>query len=68
MMYRYKNADVVTIFLFQNVNDLLKDKFLKELKPGARIVSYVWILKDWNPDLVDQEYRLLSTLENDIQK
>ena len=55
-----QNADVVTIFLFQNVNDLLKDKFLKELKPGARIVSYVWILKDWNPDLVDQEYRLFK--------
>ncbi len=53
-----QNADVITIFLFQNVNDLLRDKFLRELKPGARIVSYVWILKDWEPDLVDQENNL----------
>jgi len=53
-----QDADVITIFLFQNVNDRLRNKFWQELKPGARIVSYVWILKDWQPDLVDNEFRL----------
>ena len=53
-----QKADVVTIFLYQHVNDRLKEKFLRELKPGSRIVSYVWILKDWKPDMVDDEYRL----------
>ena len=53
-----QKADVVTIFLFQYVNDRLREKFRQELRPGARIVSYVWILKDWEPGLVDKEYRL----------
>ena len=34
-----KEADVVTIFLYSHVNDLLQEKFQRELKPGARIVS-----------------------------
>jgi len=51
-------ADVVTIFLFQHVNDQLEKKFASELKPGARIVSYVWVLKNWEPVMVDTVGRL----------
>ncbi|MCX6090957.1 MAG: class I SAM-dependent methyltransferase [Candidatus Atribacteria bacterium] len=52
------DSDVITMFLFQHVNDRLRDKLIQELKPGTRIVSYVWILKDWKLDLVDEKYRL----------
>ncbi len=51
-------ADVVTMFLFQHVNDRLEDKFRRELRSGARIVSYVWILKGWKPLDTDPVKRL----------
>ncbi len=51
-------ADVITMFLFQHVNDRLDEKFRRELKDGARIVSYVWILKGWKPSHTDPVKRL----------
>lgn len=51
-------ADVVTIFLFSHVNELLQEKFHRELKEGARIVSYVWKLPSWVPVMSDSEYNL----------
>lgn len=42
-------ADVVTIFLSQRANDELREKFSRELKSGARVVSYTWIMKGWTP-------------------
>ncbi|NSW76404.1 MAG: class I SAM-dependent methyltransferase [Candidatus Atribacteria bacterium] len=51
-------ADVVTIFLFSHVNELLQEKFRRELKEGARIVSYVWKLPSWVPAVFDSEYNL----------
>ncbi len=40
-------ATVVTIFLYRPANNKLKKKFMNELKPGTRIVSYIWPLDDW---------------------
>lgn len=51
-------ADVITLFLFQHVNDRLEEKLKRELKPGARVVSYVWVFKNWEPSQVDTEGRL----------
>ncbi len=59
-----KEADVVTIFLYSHVNDLLQEKFQRELKPGARIVSYVWVLKNWKPVAVDSEHDLYLYVKN----
>jgi cyclopropane fatty-acyl-phospholipid synthase-like methyltransferase len=53
-----EEADVVTIFLFSHVNELLQEKFRQELKKGARIVSYVWKLPSWVPVASDGEYQL----------
>jgi hypothetical protein len=53
-----EEADVVTIFLFSHVNELLQEKFRRELKRGARIVSYVWKLPSWVPVASDGEYHL----------
>lgn len=45
-----KDATVVTLYLLPEVNELLLPKLIKELKPGARIVSHMWGLGDWEPD------------------
>jgi hypothetical protein len=36
-------ADLVTVYLLQETNDILIDKFEKELKPEARIVSAAFV-------------------------
>ena len=47
-------ATVVTLFLSDTANQKLKSKFQKELKPGTRIVSYVWKFKGWVPVKADE--------------
>jgi len=42
------NADVVYVFgMKESLNEKLKEKFLAELKPGSRIVSYVFSMNEW---------------------
>lgn len=43
------DATIVTLFLTQGTNQKLKSKLLSELKPGTKVVSYVWTFKDWTP-------------------
>lgn len=43
-------ATVVTLFLLNSVNQLLRPKLLQELKPGTRIVSNTFRMGDWAPD------------------
>ncbi len=50
-----RDADVVTLYLRQNTNDRLGAKFKKELRPGARVVSYTFVMTGWNPTKVDNE-------------
>jgi predicted RNA methylase len=47
-------ATVVTLFLSDTANQKLKSKFLQELKPGTRIVSYVWKFRGWEPVEADE--------------
>ncbi|MBL8174444.1 MAG: class I SAM-dependent methyltransferase [Bryobacterales bacterium] len=44
-----KEASVVTLYLLPGVNEKLKPRLLKELKPGTRIVSHSFSMGDWNP-------------------
>jgi ribosomal protein L11 methylase PrmA len=39
-----KEADIVFVYLSHQLIDKLKPKFLKELKPGARIISYGFLI------------------------
>jgi SAM-dependent methyltransferase len=50
-------ADVITLFLFEHVNEALKEKLLRELRDGTRIVSYVWTFRGWTPKEVDRDLR-----------
>ncbi|HBR80634.1 MAG: Methyltransferase [Candidatus Uhrbacteria bacterium GW2011_GWE2_45_35] len=54
-------ADVVYLFLMPETVEKLKPKLLKELKPGARIISYVFPFKDWKPESV------LEKTEKDLE-
>lgn len=43
-------ATVVTLFLHPEPNLKLRPKLLAQLKPGTRVVSYIWDMGDWKPD------------------
>jgi SAM-dependent methyltransferase len=45
-------ATVVTLFLHPEPNLTLRPKLRRELRPGARVVSYVWDMGDWAHDEV----------------
>jgi SAM-dependent methyltransferase len=42
-----RDATVVTLFLYGPTNNRLKEKMKRELKPGTRVVSYIWKFDDW---------------------
>src|SRR5262245_36749739 len=42
-------ATAVTLYLLPALNEKLKPKLFKELKPGTRIVSHAFDMGDWKP-------------------
>ncbi len=48
-------ATVVTVYQLQEINNKLKLKFEKELKPGTRVVSHVFTFPGWELRKVDKE-------------
>ena len=48
-------ATVVTLFLSAKANQKLKQKFITELKPGTRVVTYYWRIKGWKSEAEDHE-------------
>jgi SAM-dependent methyltransferase len=48
------DADVVYFFLIPRIYKKLKKKLEKELKPGTRVIAYVWPIEGWAPDFVDK--------------
>jgi precorrin-6B methylase 2 len=53
-----REATVVTVFLSQRTNQKLKSKLMAELRPGTRVVSYVWTFDGWTPTLQDARNEL----------
>lgn len=47
-------ATVVTLYLLQSINLLLRSRLLTELKPGTRVVSNSFDMGEWEPD--DRSY------------
>ena len=47
-------ADVVTIYLETNSNDLLRPNLEKYLKAGARVVSHDFEVRGWKPSKVEK--------------
>ena len=52
------DATIVTLFLWQRTNQKLTKKLLSELKPGTRVVSYIWTFDDWIPVSADEHNRV----------
>lgn len=48
------DADVVTMFLLPEINLKLRPRLLRELRPGARVVSHAFTMGDWRPDLSER--------------
>lgn len=48
------NIDVVYMFLMPETYDKIRAKLEKELKPGSRVISYVWGVPGWIPDAIDE--------------
>ena len=47
----FTDATVVTLYLLTSLNEKLKPRLLKELKPGTRVVSHQFTMgTDWKPD------------------
>jgi tRNA A58 N-methylase Trm61 len=53
-----RNADVVTLYLRQDTNDKLAKKLKNELRPGARVASYTFVMSDWIPAKIDKEAKV----------
>lgn len=47
-----RGATVVTLFLHPRPNLKLRPALRSALRPGARVVSYMWDMGDWAPDEV----------------
>jgi len=48
-------ASVVTVYQSTEINNRLKDKFTRELKPGTRVVSHAFTFDGWEPVKIDEE-------------
>jgi 2-polyprenyl-3-methyl-5-hydroxy-6-metoxy-1,4-benzoquinol methylase len=46
-------ATVVTLYLLESLNEKLRPKLLRDLKPGTRIVSHAFRMGDWEPERSD---------------
>jgi len=44
------DATVITLYLLTRLNERLKPKLLRELKPGTRVVSHAFDMGDWEPE------------------
>lgn len=47
------DATVVYFFLIPRIMLRLKEKFERELKPGTKVISYMWPIPGWEPLRVD---------------
>lgn len=51
-------ATVVTLFLWQRTNRMLEEKLQSELRPGTRIITYIWTFDGWSPLEIDKKDRI----------
>ncbi len=50
----FKDADLVYMFLMPETYEKIKPKLEKELKPGARVITYVWPMPGWEAKTIDK--------------
>jgi precorrin-6B methylase 2 len=50
-----RNVDVIFMWLFPELQRLLRTKILAEARPGTRVVTNIWDMGTWSADEVDEE-------------
>jgi ubiquinone/menaquinone biosynthesis C-methylase UbiE len=55
MQVDLSSADVVTIYLATDSNEILRPNLEKYLKKGARVVSHDYAVVGWKPKMVDKD-------------
>jgi len=61
----FSGATVVTLYLGPSLNERIKPRLLRELRPGARVVSHVYDMLGWTADQrvdVDGRWLFLWTI------
>jgi ubiquinone/menaquinone biosynthesis C-methylase UbiE len=62
-----QEASVVTLYLLQSINERLRPKLVRELKPGTRVVSHVFNMgPEWPPEktlMVERSRVFLWTIQ-----
>jgi SAM-dependent methyltransferase len=53
-------ADVVTVYLFPDVNFRLQPQFFRQLRPGALVLSHDFDMGEWRPDAITRNPSDLS--------
>jgi len=49
------DADVVYFFgIPRTLKDKLRLKLENDLKPGAKVISYAFLIEDWQPEIIDK--------------
>ena len=56
--YDLRDADVVICYLFPETNAKLQPKLLRELKPGARVLTNTFAFKGWKATARDEKEKL----------
>ena len=46
----FKDAQVITLYLLNELNQRLRPQIFAQVKPGTRIVSHAFSMGDWEPD------------------
>lgn len=55
--YKVNLSEADLIYFFgtpSGINQKLKDKLKSDLKPGAKVISYVFSIKGWEPKIIDK--------------
>jgi SAM-dependent methyltransferase len=54
--FNVSGADVVALYLMQGTNQKLKESLEKSLRPGAKVVSYMFSMSGWTPVALDDRH------------
>jgi hypothetical protein len=52
------HASVITIYQSTEINNKLREKFLRELKSGTRVISYSFKFEAWEPIKINESRKL----------
>jgi len=62
------DADIVFVFLWEGIMQRLKDKALKEMRPGSVVVSYYHRFNGWEPEKQDTHRRIFLYRLPEVQQ